>query len=150
MFLEVIMFFAISLLLHFLVAGAITLPPKPTPATSSSGVEKQEKEGELQGTEAPTPIKVVLIPKGSGAKKQCSNSYTGIGIVHVFYSTVGEIVTQVPEGYPAFRAGIKTGDVILNAWELKGPEGTKVTVRTKRTNKNINYQITRETICQFQ
>jgi carboxyl-terminal processing protease len=85
--------------------------------------------------------------------------YFGIGISIVRNPATGEIaVTQLFEGSPAYRAGIRRGDIIAgvgtedaDGWQtqdvvdrVKGPKGTTVDLRIKRPGLDAEIPLTVE------
>lgn len=95
------------------------------------------------GGDTPKPEKQVAV-------KECADNawYGGIGVV-VDYNT--RKVEDAPKGYPAYKEGIRTGDVIV--WQsdadLRGEVGTIVTVKVHRPSTDVLYtiDITRDKIC---
>jgi len=83
-------------------------------------------------------------------------SFSGIGI-ELEMVTQGVKVLRVIDGYGAAKAGILTGDIIVEAQgysfagktsdycltKLKGPAGTKVQVKVKRATQNLSFTIER-------
>lgn len=90
-----------------------------------------------------------------------NGSYVGVGLYIANNIETNEIlVVGVIEGSPANKAGILVGDIVkkvdgidytgeqltLASNNMKGIEGTKVTVTVERDGKNIDFDITREKI----
>ncbi len=88
-------------------------------------------------------------------------NFVGIGIYMIQNTQYDKIqVLSTIKGSPAEKAGIQAGDIILNvdgveykasdmttaSNNIKGEEGTKVTVEVLRDNQNIKYEITREKV----
>ncbi|MCG1024869.1 S41 family peptidase [Dehalobacter sp.] len=83
-------------------------------------------------------------------------SFSGIGI-ELEMVQQGVKVTRVIEGYGADKAGIKQGDVIIEAdgfsftgktseycaGKLRGPEGTKVRVKVRRNAQSLSFTVVR-------
>ncbi|TCX53927.1 S41 family peptidase [Dehalobacter sp. 14DCB1] len=83
-------------------------------------------------------------------------SFSGIGI-ELEMVQQGVKVTRVIQGYGADKAGIKQGDIILeadgyslagktseySAGKLRGPEGTKVRVKVKRNAQILSFAVVR-------
>jgi len=83
-------------------------------------------------------------------------SFSGIGI-ELEMVQQGVKVTRVIQGYGADKAGIKQGDIILEAdsyslagktseycaGKLRGPEGTKVRVKVKRNAQILSFTVVR-------
>lgn len=90
-----------------------------------------------------------------------NGSYVGVGLYIAQNTELNEIlVIGVIEDSPANKAGILVGDVVKKVDDIeytgeqlaqasnkmKGVEGTKVKVTVKRNDKEIDFDITRETI----
>lgn len=93
--------------------------------------------------------------------EEITGNYVGIGIYMIVDSSSGTIlVTEPIEGSPAEKAGIKTGDFIVNVEgedvtvenvsnmsnKIKGEEGTKVKIKVRRGEETINFEIERKKI----
>jgi hypothetical protein len=111
--------------------------------------------------EEPKPVQVRLIPKRSLSKELkpgqepgingapdpriCENkdlSYEGIGIIHS-YGT--ELVTSAPAEYPAYRAGVRVGDMIIDLHRI---EGTRfMFFRLNRHGVYFTFKVPIENIC---
>lgn len=112
-------------------------------------------------------LKVVLLPKMTSeqeeAEKQrvgerqaelaireriCSNkdpNYVGVGLIHGFGS---DVVSEAPEFYPAYKAGVRVGDLILNPeFNSKATKEGWVEVRVERQGKFLIFKIKQEKIC---
>lgn len=78
--------------------------------------------------------------------EKCETFYMGIGVVHS--SLFGEISEVVP-GSPADRAGIKVGDIPLDALNIrdKYPEGTNITIPILRNGIMYEIPVTIGKIC---
>jgi hypothetical protein len=145
--------FSLSSLLHLLVLLLFTLPFVLPGCGSGSGKKKGEGPNEktkltepgiqdgfmeiLSEGEVPIPDKKV--------GKDCKDSFGGIGVVMNLGSGM---VMEAPEWNPAYKAGIRVGDIILNNEDIKGPPGTTVEVLVTRDNAHIlTFNIVREIIC---
>jgi hypothetical protein len=85
-------------------------------------------------------------------KEACSKYFGGIGIVldkNHYINEQGPRVTGTADGYPAFKAGIQVGDLILNPpiSELIGDIGSNFVITFIHNNKVFNKKITREKVC---
>lgn len=93
--------------------------------------------------------------------EEVTGNYVGIGIYMLVDSSSGTIlVTEPMEGSPAEKAGIKTGDFIVNVEgedvtaenvskmsdKIKGEEGTKVKIKVRRGEETIDFEIERKKI----
>lgn len=87
-----------------------------------------------------------LIPKTGQGKKSCPDSYGGIGVITVDSNDESEVLSVAP-GYPASKAGIMVGDVIMNRREARGTPGTEVVVIFSRNGVVHTALIKRELIC---
>lgn len=110
----------------------------------SESIKKQEEipenKSEVHIKKEKLPPEQVLV------EHDCEDFYTGIGI----YSAIDCLITDVPKGYPAHRADIRVGDlVILENGECpgRGPIGTKITIRILRGSQSITKTLIREKIC---
>lgn len=90
-------------------------------------------------------------PKVPHGSDKCKEFYGGVGLTQsTLKSPSGEYkvyVIDVHPGYPAQAKGIREGDVLLNERSLRGPVGTKVTVRILRDGRPISYEVVRDKIC---
>jgi len=134
-----------SILIHLVVVFPLfnkNIPPDQKPVTYNN----------FRSVEL-IPIKVTLeinIKDGGRVKnkidsKICDgkdNTYTGIGIVYRFGSN---IITHAPESYPAYIAGIRVGDMVVNdGFDLiKGYADIEV----KRGNELLKFHIKADRIC---
>lgn len=121
--------------LHFLLLN----PPKGCSSGAGGG------DSDIQGSHQ---IKINIIDKSEakGDKEACANGFGGIGISFDIWKR--GVITNVYKGYPAERAGIQTGDVIIGDLQaIKGEPGTSVRVRVFRGNAELIFDMTRERIC---
>jgi len=102
-----------------------------TEAAKDDGTVEILSEGEVE------------VPAKQKVKHTCKESFGGIGIQMGLYSEVVEI----PEWYPAYKAGIRLGDIILNNESIRGEPGTFVSVRVLRKNEELTFIIKRGIIC---
>jgi len=106
---------------------------------------------EVESKKQPSKSKSTLIVKKKIPLKQeyvnheCTIWYGGIGIQHPNGGSYA--VEAVGKGYPAERAGILIGDLIINGEELRGEPGTYVTVKILRGTKALSIEVVREKIC---
>lgn len=93
--------------------------------------------------------------------EEVTGNYVGIGIYMLVDSSSGTIlVTEPMEGSPAEKAGVKTGDFIVNVEgedvtaenvskmsdKIKGEEETKVKIKVRRGEETIDFEIERKKI----
>lgn len=146
-----------SVVLFNLTVGSIGLPGGPGRGGSGDGDQPGGGAGESR-TITSKPITArsitekelgdIVGEKGGKTKdaEKCEDWYGGIG---VYYSAIlGGLITEVHPGYPADKAGIKSGDYLLSdPDELKGEPGVEITVNIRRDGKLISVRLTREKIC---
>jgi hypothetical protein len=154
--------FAISLFIHGALLYAMGLnfnkaqgfPGGNSDAKQDNKAVKDSLDGK-QIVEKPTEVTLVEQPKpevkGPGKKvpkhkkmTTCKQSFGGVGILYANHEGEVEIAYT---GYPAANAGIMTGDIILNAGEIRGPIGSLVTINVLRGSLNLNFEVTRAKIC---
>jgi S1-C subfamily serine protease len=82
------------------------------------------------------------------AKKECKETYGGIGVEQNFMT--GEL-SQVFEGYPAWDAGLRAGDIIstVTGEDIRGTAGTVVILKVikKGSSYPIRLAVTRGDVC---
>jgi len=163
---------ALVLLIHILIAVRILN------AGSGQSPEKNKSEGDLltednfshflsKEEKEQKPFSVNFISEEKGDKKKnntptqkekkeniCEGeTYIGIGV-----GLFANIVTDVPEGYPAHHAGIKEGDEIIGAYDHSNPDifikGANfknkeggVDIVIERKGKRMTITTVREKIC---
>jgi len=104
----------LSLLLQFIVIPVLKKPPPPPPPGNQQEVEVtllppvEHKSIILPPIDAPAEIIAQVDPD---ICKNQSDSYMGVGFK---YSPFTALIIHVPEYYPAYRAGIRLGDMILD------------------------------------
>lgn len=76
-------------------------------------------------------------------------SFGGIGVeISIIRSSGGFVLSRVVSGYPASKAGIKSGDILLERTEIRGEPGTDVTVQiVTPQGETKNVTMLREKIC---
>lgn len=120
------------------------------------GTSEAKNKGKDTKFVAPDKIEVTLPDDIKGPKKKkpklskrylekCKDSwYGGIGIKRI--EATGE-VTEAPEYYPAYIAGIRVGDMLLSEKEILGEPGTEVDVRVERDSDKYTFTVMRDRIC---
>ncbi len=121
-----------------------------------------EKEGEGEGgnrkmivpagqDEELTTVSVTILHKKplrrpNNEDKPCTGTfYGGIGINHDLYTNQ---VTKVVKGYPAFKAGLLAGDILLLPPDkILGEPGTTLVIPFLRGNEQHSVTVTRAKIC---
>jgi len=138
-----------TVLIHIIVPIYLLWPrvlPKPPPPPPPK--------------DEPKPVEVRLLPRsqatetkagpepgvdGSPDPKICANrdpSYEGIGIIHSFGT---DLILSAPAAYPAYKAGLRVGDMIVELYRI---EGTKfMFVHVNRHGKHLKFRIPVEQIC---
>jgi hypothetical protein len=134
----------LSVLLYLLWPSVHPQPPPPPPPPDE-----------------PKPVQVELLPRsvihedsklgpdpgiaGAPDPKICANkdpSYEGIGIIHS-YGT--DLVLSAPAEYPAYKAGIRVGDMLVEIYRI---EGTKfMFVHVNRHGNHLKFKVPIEQIC---
>lgn len=145
-------FIALSLLLHsslllFLILG-------------HAGGNGEGQNKHKQGSNGENTIFVNVVDKedqvpssGQGdvsiseakKKEDCKSWYGGIGITQDYIT--GQI-TEAPEYYPAYKTGLRVGDVIIsNSIEIRGEVGTQVKIIVSRNGNLLDFDVIRDKIC---
>lgn len=110
-------------------------PPKEK--TKSKVVKTVEKKPML-----PAPELIVV-------EHKCDEFYAGVGYTNT-QNGVCKVVS-VPRGYPADRAGMLPGDLVINPaggeCPGRGPIGTTITITVMRGSQVHNFYMVREKIC---
>ena len=83
-------------------------------------------------------------PKAVKPKIACEHFYGGIGVT---FNRIDGTVLEAHPGYPAYKAGITTGDVLYSNEDIRGEPGTVVDISVLRGQKLFSIQIQREKIC---
>lgn len=131
--------------------------------------EELAKQGKGSGNDdfskflaPPKPIEVSIVsaPKEESLgmeiylqkdTEQCrddSYSFGGIGLRFENLPDSRLRVVEVPEGYPAHRAGIQIGDIIsLNPMEIRGEIGSVIDLDVVRAGRKITFTMTRTKVC---
>ena len=157
--------FKYSLALHavllFLMAGSPTGCGGGGKGDSDSdGKDKKNGGGEKKQriVEKPHVTKIDLVDPsevGKGKKKpkykdrDCGKYswFGGVGLEESTSINGSKVVVNIYEGYPAYKAGVRVGDVLGNPDILKGPPGTRVKIMYSRDGKYYAVEVTREKIC---
>jgi len=79
----------------------------------------------------------------------CKRWFGGIGITVTNLNALGVEILKVHHGYPAERAGLMAGDVIIHVSdrEIRGEVGTEVTLTVLRSGAPIMFTMLRDKIC---
>ncbi|GEM_PF-6950616 len=106
-------------------------------------IKQEEKRPETEASE--TEARVNYNDNSPRTDSQnCHNFFGGIGIEY----RLDGLVTNVPDGYPAARAGILPGDILKGDTKyIRGEIGTVVDVALIRGKKTLKFSMIREKIC---
>jgi hypothetical protein len=154
---------ATSLVLHALfMALLLSHAQRSGDGAKKDGATKPDSTDEAsqfvpKGEQKVTQIDIVELPskdrKPAGEGKVDDNcdgvdAYGGIGIQGDYHLNDYRI-TAVGKGYPADRAGVKPGDVIVTpaSWEIRGEPGTKITLLLIRQGREMQVTMVRDKIC---
>ena len=134
------------LLLTFIVRAEL-IKLQPQRGNSGPGQEMVARLVSV-ASEAPiTPI-VQIVKQGRSPTMVCPKgtlSYNGIGVIYSYFEWV---VMEAPRQFPAYLAGIRVGDQLLNVTpETKMTIGKPMEIRTRRNGVEIDYTITPLKIC---
>lgn len=124
-------------------------------STEQNNSKDQTKLEKIEDIEKPTEITLVeALPQkdteGESEAKirkeiaECTPYFGGVGITHDPFT--GKVLT-VHKYYPAYDAGLKVGDTILNPYELRGEIGTSVIAHIIRDGISFDLRIVRGRIC---
>jgi S1-C subfamily serine protease len=131
-----IKFFTASTLIHFGLVLLIFISPQQPESITVDLQELGSGDHPKGGLE-----ETIIIPKGDNPGEACVDTFGGIGV------TGFPLIESVYEGYPAFKAGLKAGDVIHSNEEIRGKPGTKVEITVTRGDKTWTMVLIREVIC---
>ena len=133
---------------------------KQKPGSVKINIVDKPTDKEIKADHKSTPLpenksKVVVKKKKKAQEKQayidhkCEKWYSGIGVMNNGDGSC--LITYVGKGYPADRAGIKPGDLVLKS-DLecpgRGPLGTHILVKIMRGTQVLTFDLVREKICQ--
>lgn len=121
--------FLLALMVHLLPFAAI--PPKETPPANPP------KEVRLLGGVDDMRFRAF---DGVGMGLACEDTYDGVGIRHNW----GGQITEVAQGGPAWRAGVRVGDEYV----ASGDDGEYRTLRYRQNGVEKALRTKRESICQ--
>ncbi len=92
-------------------------------------------------------------PEQKVVEHKCDESYDGIGIQFDYMSTQMCKIAYVAKGYPADRAGILVGDLLLSDSKSdvdcpgRGKAGSMLTIQLIRNGQHLTKTMVREKIC---
>lgn len=142
--------FAAALLAHALMLALVIRSElqKPPPPKRGGGAEVMVGRLITPAAQAPIAPVVHIVSQGTNAMAKCPKgtiSYDGIGVIYSWFEWQ---VLQAPRQFPAYRAGIRVGDLLLNVTpETKMTVGKPTLVKTSRNGVEIDYTITPLKIC---
>lgn len=114
-------------------------PPQPNKPLAAKTPEPIDIEMvEMPGVKGPVPE----YQKPKHLEKKCKDSYGGIGII-----TDGGLVKQVIAGYPADKAGIIPGMILLDSEFIRGEVGTLVQIKIQEEYQVRVLELVRDKIC---
>ena len=139
----------ITVLLHLLVVVALLWQPtKVQEPPTAPPPPKREKFLEVRLLPPDTVDGVQNdgnTPAGGEVTQRCANgdnTYLGVGIVHNLGSGY---ISSVPRIYPAYKAGIREGDILVEMYRI--PSTDKMHLVVERDGLNISRTIKMEQIC---
>ena len=147
--------FSLHVLLFILVSGILFR------SCSDSITQDENQKKDINITESPKEVDVDIVTeddlkgaepakKAKAIERKCPNKwYGGIGIINTFDGQNRAIITSVPKGYPADKAGIQLGDELIDSCpQCIGEVGQDIDVQVRKSDGNITvYHLTREKIC---
>lgn len=78
-------------------------------------------------------------------QSKCLYSFGGIGVT--FEGFGDRTISEIHKGYPAYRAGLRVGDRILNTGNVRGPVGSQITITFEREGVIYDVDLVRDKIC---
>lgn len=142
---SVVLHAMVLLILFHVQHKAIKTQPKPDHSASESTIIVETFHGITQditdGSNGESSGVINAQECGVGFK-----TYSGIGIV---YDTPSFIITDVPKLYPAYKAGIRVGDIFDNPTTIVDSDGY-MSVSITRYNdhlEHLKFKIKAEDIC---
>lgn len=138
-----------SVLIHavtlYALAPSIKFTPPPPPA-------KQDNIMRVQILPPESLVKKTGVPKpGKSAsaidEKICAgkdSAYVGVGII---IQPGTDRITSAPVQYPAYRAGLREGDLLINPFSTNISADGYLDLTVERNNVSTKYHIKAEKIC---
>ena len=116
---------------------------------TSGGDEQDRKQIVAKAGDKDEWIEVTLvgIPKEAEKKtkeKECKDWFGGIGIT---WNIQNSSVIEAFEGYPAYNAGLRAGDIIYTNGDFRGEPGTEVVINVMRNRNIFTVTLIRGKIC---
>jgi hypothetical protein len=142
--------FSAALLAHALLAMLVVRSELQKAPPPRHGGAAEVMVGRLITPAAQAPIAPIVrvVSKGTNPSAKCPKglkSYSGIGVIYSWFEWQ---VLEVPRQFPAYQAGIRVGDLLLNVTpETKMTIGKPTLVRTSRNGVEIDYTITPLKVC---
>ena len=155
----------ISFIMHLSLAALMFISLGGQGSGNSDGKEPGGPGQDEKGDIAPPPSKTIEIvleepieglnrprpsPKPKTAKApDCKDHhwYGGVGVQHSGGPSVYVQITDCPPGYPAYEAGVRVNDILLNPNDLRGEPGTPVTIMVERRGETMVFKTKRTKIC---
>ncbi len=132
--------------LHLLVLFALIVPHNEEVKEQVTETAKTEERKDARIIEATLFFPVETKGTGPGGQQDCKQGedfYYGIGIRHLLSSRE---VIEAPPSYPAFKAGIRVGDYLVDYYNLPGGDGV-VHVLILRDGLKKMFRVQKENIC---
>lgn len=123
------------------VPESITAEILPPPETKDADtIQKVEKEGDA----LPAPP--------THLADDCKDFFGGVGLMNDIRANVARnrydaVVTDVYPGYPAFKAGVQVGDILIDSDHIRGEIGSRFTLEVIRNGQTLYFDIIRDKIC---
>lgn len=148
--------FSLHILLFVLASGVLF---KGCQGDSSNSTDKPNANSNI--TEAPKEVEVEIVTeddlkgpepakKEKATERSCPKEwYGGIGVINSVDTLGRAIITSVPKGYPADRAGFEVGDELIDGCPKCIDEiGEEIDVSIRKNDGNVKeYHLIRERIC---
>lgn len=149
---DIIISLLLSILFHVLIFSLIFLPKhKLHPITSKAENETRIMQVEFLSLKPETALKTTDLTADIGKTKYetdeivCKGKdkkYVGIGMI---YNPGTNIIYRLPQDYPAYKAGLRLGDLIVDPYLPIVNNYLDIVVR--RGNEFLSFHIKVENIC---
>jgi C-terminal processing protease CtpA/Prc len=107
--------------------------------------EQRDKGDSDQGnkSEQSNVTQIELLEVGNGDAK-CASKYVGIGVV---YDSNSGTILRAPDSNPAYKAGIREGDILLTRITDKPTKGEWIFVVVNRDGESLSFHVQVDEIC---
>lgn len=143
-----------TLLIHLLVVLLFLLHPRvyPAPPKKDSGnigkmqqavsvklipLDQLHSDRTSNNQQGPTDVRSDHICMGK------DDTYVGIGVT---YSTATYLIISAPESYPAYKAGIRVGDMFIDP-DIKPAADGYATINIMRDKVQLKFRVKFSSIC---